>query len=54
MRDTLKAILENGTQANLLNSMQTRSALYQLIGYKDYEGLDASLSAPPASLKLDM
>lgn len=45
MRDAMKAVLENGTQADLLDGMQTRSELYDLIGYQDYEGLDASLSA---------
>ena len=47
MRDGMRDVLQNGTQAGLLEDMQTRSELYELIGYKDYEGLDASLSASP-------
>ncbi len=45
MRYAMRDILEKGTQAGLLDGMQTRSELYNLIGYQDYEGLDASLSA---------
>ena len=52
MRSALKSILDDGTQSNLLDRMQTRSELYQLIGYKDYEGLDASLSTPPVKSPL--
>ncbi len=52
IRDAMSAVLESGTQAGLLNNMQTRSELYKLIGYQDYEGLDASLSASPAESQL--
>ena len=45
IRDAMRKVLENGTQAGLLDDMQTRSELYDLIGYQDYEGLDANLSA---------
>ena len=45
MRDAMKDVLKNGTQASMLEDMQTRSELYELIGYRDYERLDASLSA---------
>ena len=47
MRTALKDVLQLGTQAGLLDTMQTRSELYQLIGYQDYEELDAQLSASP-------
>ena len=47
MRSAMQDVLENGTQSGLLDSMQTRSELYQLIGYRDYEGLDNRLSASP-------
>ena len=47
MRTAMKDVLELGTQAGLLDTMQTRSELYQLIGYQDYEELDAQLSASP-------
>ncbi|CEK10654.1 methylisocitrate lyase [Legionella hackeliae] len=32
-----KTIKEKGTQQNLLDSMQTRNELYQVLGYHDYE-----------------
>jgi methylisocitrate lyase len=38
--DALKR--DGGTQ-NMLDQMQTRAELYQLIGYHDYEALDASI-----------
>ena len=47
MRDAMSEVLRNGTQAGLLDGMQTRSELYDLIGYQDYEELDTSLSASP-------
>lgn len=34
-----KAILEQGTQRELLSSMQTRQELYDVLGYHDYEQL---------------
>ena len=41
-------INSRGTQ-NMLDRMQTRKELYDLIGYYDYEALDASITAsvPP-------
>ena len=47
MRTAMKGVLELGTQSGLLDRMQTRSELYQLIGYNDYEGLDTRLSQSP-------
>ena len=46
MRAAMKDVLDLGTQASLLDRMQTRSELYELIGYQDYERLDTQLSAP--------
>ena len=47
MRDAMGEVLSHGTQAGILEDMQTRSELYELIGYRDYEGLDSNLSASP-------
>ena len=44
MRVAMKDVLDLGTQAGLLNRMQTRSELYDLIGYSEYEDLDTQLS----------
>ena len=46
MRTAMKDVLDLGTQAGLLDRMQTRSELYELIGYQDYERMDTQLSAP--------
>ena len=46
MRTAMKDVLDLGTQAGLLDRMQTRSELYRLIGYQDYERMDTQLSAP--------
>ena len=46
IRAAMKDVLNLGTQAGLLDRMQTRSELYELIGYQDYERLDTQLSAP--------
>ena len=46
MRAAMKDVLNLGTQAGLLDRMQTRSELYRLIGYQDYERMDTQLSAP--------
>ena len=43
-----EGVLERGTQAGMLDQMQTRSELYDLIGYADYEGLDARMSSTPS------
>jgi methylisocitrate lyase len=37
------ALAKDGTPAPQLGSMQTRKRLYELIGYHDYEALDASI-----------
>lgn len=47
MQDAMGEVLSHGTQAGILEDMQTRSELYDLIGYQDYEELDTSLSASP-------
>ncbi len=47
MRDAMGEVLSHGTQAGILEDMQTRSELYELIGYQDYEKLDSNLSASP-------
>ena len=44
MRAAMKDVLNLGTQAGLIDRMQTRSELYRLIGYQDYEHLDTQLS----------
>ncbi len=44
MRVAMKDVLALGTQAGLLDRMQTRSELYDLIGYSEYEDLDTQLS----------
>ena len=52
IRDAMTDVLENGTQTGILGRMQTRSELYKLIGYQDYERLDKSLSSPPVRTHL--
>ena len=44
MRDALAETLQSGTQAGLLDRMQTRAELYDTIGYADYERLDGELA----------
>ncbi len=44
MRAAYAEILEHGTQAALLDSMQTRTELYDLIHYADYEVMDRRFS----------
>jgi len=43
------AIKRDGGSHNMLDRMQTRKELYEVIGYSDYEALDASIvrSIPP-------
>jgi methylisocitrate lyase len=43
METFFAALARDGTPAPQLGSMQTRKRLYELIGYHDYEGLDASI-----------
>ena len=49
MRDAMAETLESGTQAGLLDAMQTRTELYETIGYADYERLDAGLGLASSS-----
>jgi methylisocitrate lyase len=39
----LRAIAAQGTQKGLVEQMQTRAQLYELLGYDDYTRLDAEL-----------
>lgn len=39
----LQTILKEGSQESLLNSMQTRSRLYEVINYQEYNKLDQSI-----------
>jgi methylisocitrate lyase len=43
--DTLKELKETGTQRAILDRMQTRAELYELIGYADYQVVDAEIAA---------
>ena len=45
MRDAMSRLLADGTQTSLLDRMQTRSELYDLIGYADYEERDGRFAA---------
>ena len=38
--DVLKTLRDEGTQNSLLDQMQTRAELYDLLGYKDWEERD--------------
>ncbi len=40
-------LMEKGVQSDWLHRMQTRSELYDLIGYDDYTALDRDLARPP-------
>ena len=42
--DVLRVLREEGTQARVLDRLQTRAELYERIGYHDYEEWDASLA----------
>jgi methylisocitrate lyase len=39
----LRAMLEDGTQQPLVERMQTRARLYELLGYEDYTAFDADV-----------
>jgi methylisocitrate lyase len=39
----LEAIAADGTQAALVGQMQTRSRLYELLGYAEYAAFDADV-----------
>ena len=43
VEDGLKTIMEEGTQEALLEKMQTRKRLYEVLHYEDYNTYDASL-----------
>jgi methylisocitrate lyase len=40
VEDGLRQLRDDGTQAGLLDRMQTRSRLYELLGYGDYAAFD--------------
>jgi methylisocitrate lyase len=44
---TLRSLREQGTQRGLLDQMQTRARLYELIGYESWQERDRSLFGPP-------
>jgi methylisocitrate lyase len=44
MEETYEVLARTGTQAALLERMQSRRELYELIGYHDYEALDATIA----------
>ncbi len=43
LEDFYRALAKDGTTAPQLDRMQTRKRLYEVIGYHDYEALDASI-----------
>jgi methylisocitrate lyase len=43
IEDGLRTILEHGTQAPVVDRMQTRAALYELLGYERYTVFDADV-----------
>ena len=45
MRGAMSNVLNSGTQVDILDRMQTRADLYELIGYTDYECLDRRVAA---------
>ncbi len=44
---TLSTLRDQGTQEDILDRMQTRAELYDLLGYTDWEARDRSYFAPP-------
>lgn len=46
--EVLKTLRDQGTQESLLNRMQTRAELYDLLGYHAWEERDRSYFTPPA------
>jgi len=49
MQCALDVIADEGTQQNILDLMQTRDELYELLDYRGYEERDrAHLGGPPA------
>ena len=49
VENTYRVLLEQGTQASLLGSMQSRAELYELLGYSEWEKRDQAFFRPPAS-----
>jgi methylisocitrate lyase len=43
VEDGLKQIRNEGTQANLIDKMQTRARLYELLQYERYNQFDQSI-----------
>ena len=46
IEEVFTAILDQGTQVELIDRMQTREELYELIGYWEYERYDRELALP--------
>jgi methylisocitrate lyase len=40
VEEGLRRLRDDGTQAGLLDRMQTRARLYELLGYADYAAFD--------------
>ncbi|MBD0738115.1 methylisocitrate lyase [Streptomyces sp. CBMA29] len=52
IEDGLRTLAAEGTQASLLPRMQTRSRLYEVLGYEDYTAFDSAVfdfSLPPGA-----
>ncbi|MBA8796053.1 methylisocitrate lyase [Friedmanniella endophytica] len=45
IEDGLRTIAERGTQRDLVDRMQTRARLYELVGYADYTAFDSEIFA---------
>ena len=43
IEEGLRALRRDGTQVSLLDRMQTRARLYELLGYADYDAFDADV-----------
>ncbi len=43
VEDGLKSIMENGTQEQILDQMQTRKRLYEVLKYEDYNAFDENI-----------
>ena len=44
VEDGLKSIFENGDQNNIIDKMQTRKRLYELVEYEKYNALDKKIT----------
>ncbi len=44
MRDAMSDVLASGTQVHMLDRMQSRAELYDLIGYEEYQKMDRRIS----------